>query len=97
MVHTYVHESLLTMLKSFRYDAHPMGMMVSALAAMSTLFAAANPALQGEKLYLNNPRLRNKQIYRILGKITTIAACAYRRNFHCFRFQFIFKYFLKCS
>merc|ERR1719253_1643688 len=44
MRHTYVHEDLKTMMKSFRYDAHPMGMIISAVSAMSTFHPEANPA-----------------------------------------------------
>lgn len=60
-----------------------MGMVISCLAALSTFYPEANPALQGEKLYDKNvggEKLRNKQIYRLLGKLPTIAACAYRHR-----------------
>jgi citrate synthase len=46
-------------MKSFRYDAHPMGMLVSTLASISTFHPESNPALQGEKIY-DNKKLRNK-------------------------------------
>ncbi len=39
------------MMSSFRYDAHPMGMFVSAIAALSTFHPEANPALAGDKVY----------------------------------------------
>lgn len=45
--HTFVHEDLTELLGSFRYDAHPMGMVISALSAVSTLHPEANPALSG--------------------------------------------------
>eukprot|EP00762_Andalucia_godoyi_P005579 ANDGO_00499.mRNA.1 Citrate synthase len=80
MGHTYLHENMLQILKSFRYDAHPMGIVVSSLAAMNTFYPLANPALQGQNLYVNNEEIRNKQIYRIIGKLPTIAACAYRNR-----------------
>ncbi|GAB5371777.1 hypothetical protein AAMO2058_001609000 [Amorphochlora amoebiformis] len=79
MRHTYIHEDLKTMMKSFRYDAHPMGMVISTITAMSTFHPEANPALAGQGVY-KNVQLRNKQIHRILGTITTIAAFAYRHR-----------------
>eukprot|EP00698_Gefionella_okellyi_P020972 TRINITY_DN6680_c0_g1_i1.p1 TRINITY_DN6680_c0_g1~~TRINITY_DN6680_c0_g1_i1.p1 ORF type:complete len:491 (-),score=71.95 TRINITY_DN6680_c0_g1_i1:757-2229(-) len=80
MGHTFLHQTQLEMLKNFRFDAHPMGMIISAMGAMSTYFPDANPALAGADVYRNNEKLRNKQIYRILGKLPTIAACAYRHR-----------------
>lgn len=47
MNHTYIHEDVLSVMKSFRYDAHPMGMLISSLMCVSTLHPAANPALAG--------------------------------------------------
>ena len=47
---------------------------------MSTFYPDANPSLMGSNVYKNNPKLINKQIFRILGKIPTIAACAYRHR-----------------
>lgn len=70
MRHTYIHENLAQMIKSFRYDAHPMGMLITSIAAMSTFYA--------EALNLDDPQVRQKQIWRILGKLPTIAAFAYR-------------------
>merc|ERR1711920_191446 len=79
MKHTFIHEDLADMLKSFRYDAHPMGMLATMFAAMGTQHPEANPALQGQAIY-SNITLRNKQIHRILGSIPTMAAFAYRRR-----------------
>ncbi|KAM9964550.1 hypothetical protein ACTFIW_004320 [Dictyostelium discoideum] len=79
MNHTFIHENLISMMKSFRYDAHPMGMLISSLSAMSTFYPEANPALAGVDIY-KNKQLMNKQIFRILGKLPTIAACAYRHR-----------------
>ncbi len=79
MRHTYIHEDLKTMMKSFRYDAHPMGMVISTVNAMSTFHPEANPALAGQAVY-KQKTLRNKQIHRILGTMTTIAAFAYRHR-----------------
>ncbi len=79
MSHTLIHEDLKHILQSFRYDAHPMGMMCSGVAALGTFYPEANPALRGQDIY-DNAELRNKQIYRIIGKLPTIAACAYRHR-----------------
>lgn len=46
MTHTYLHENLIELMKTFRYDAHPMGMLISSVAAMSTFYPEANPALR---------------------------------------------------
>ena len=70
MRHTYIHENLVDMLKTFRYDAHPMGILISAIAAMSTLHPEAKEVHEEEH--------RLKQIWRILGKLPTVAAFAYR-------------------
>lgn len=79
MKHTYLNQDLGELMKTFRYDAHPMGMLISAMAAYSTLHSEANPALQTAKIY-KDKKLINKQIYRIIGTITTIAANAYRHR-----------------
>jgi citrate synthase len=72
MRHTYIHENLTDMLKTFRYDAHPMGILVSAIASMSTLHPEAKQ--------VHDPEMRMKQIYRIMGKLPTVAAFAYRHR-----------------
>eukprot|EP01102_Stenamoeba_stenopodia_P016406 TRINITY_DN5736_c0_g1_i2.p1 TRINITY_DN5736_c0_g1~~TRINITY_DN5736_c0_g1_i2.p1 ORF type:complete len:309 (+),score=81.08 TRINITY_DN5736_c0_g1_i2:107-928(+) len=79
MTHTYLHENLTSLMKIFRYDAHPMGMVISSMAALSTFYPEANPALQGVDIF-KKEQVRNKQIYRIIGKMPTIAACAYRHR-----------------
>ena len=79
MDHTFVHEDLLSMMNSFRYDAHPMGMLCSAIGALSTLHPEQNPSLVGEGIYKDR-KIRNKQIYRLLGCVPTIAANAYRHR-----------------
>lgn len=78
LTHTYLHEDIRDQLRTFRYDSHPMGMMISTLAALSTFHPEANPSLQGTDLYVQHEHSRDKQIYRILGKVITTAACAYR-------------------
>lgn len=70
MRHTYIHENLAELMKSFRYDAHPMGMLVSSLAALSTFHPEAK--------HFDDLKIREKQIWRILGKLPTIAAFTYR-------------------
>ncbi|XXQ32959.1 Citrate synthase [Plasmodiophora brassicae] len=79
MRHTFIHDDLAAMMKSFRYNSHPMGMLISTVSAMSTLHPEANPALSGQDVY-NSAKLRNKQIHRILGTMPTIAAFAYRHR-----------------
>ncbi|KAH7308511.1 peroxysomal citrate synthase [Stachybotrys elegans] len=83
--HTFVHTDVEDMLKSFRYDSHPMGMLTSALATLGTFAPEANPSLQGQKLYTNAAtgdvealRTIDKQILRIIGKAPTLAAASYR-------------------
>ncbi|KAK9473732.1 citrate synthase-like protein [Dipodascopsis tothii] len=78
MHHTFVADDLAKMLKNMRYDAHPMSIFISAFAAMAAFAPEANPALQGRDMYVQNKDVMNKQIVRILGKATTIAAMAYR-------------------
>jgi len=70
MRHTFIHENLVRIIESFRYDAHPMGILISSVAAMSTFHAEARN--------VDDPEVREKQIWRILGKLPTIAAFAYR-------------------
>jgi citrate synthase len=72
MRHTYVHENLTHLLRTFRYDAHPMGILVSAIAAMSTLHPEAKR--------VHDQDVRLKQIYRLMGKLPTVAAFAYRHR-----------------
>lgn len=70
--HTFVHENLTRLMQSFRYDAHPMGMLISAIAFMSTLHKEAKN--------VEDQATRDKQILRILGKLPTVAAFAYRHR-----------------
>jgi len=51
MTHTFLHTDIAQMMKSFRYDAHPMGMLVSTIAAISTIHPEANPALTDSNVY----------------------------------------------
>ncbi|ORZ33874.1 citrate synthase-like protein [Catenaria anguillulae PL171] len=80
MHHTFIHMKLSELLKQFNYDAHPMGMFIAAMSALSTFDPSGNPALAGNDIYIKDKALRNKQIFRILGKVTTIAAMTYRHR-----------------
>jgi citrate synthase len=70
--HLFLHNSLIQLIQAFRYDAHPMGILISAIAAMSTLYPEAKE--------IHDPAIREKQIWRIIGQIPTIAAFAYRQR-----------------
>jgi citrate synthase len=59
-------------MESFRYDAHPMGIFVTVLAALSTFYPESKKVL--------DPEVRQKQIWRLIGKVPTIAAFAYRHS-----------------
>ena len=67
------------MMSAFTYDAHPMGILCSTIAGLSTLHPEQNPSLVGEAVY-KNKKIRNKQIYKILGNMPTIAANSYRHR-----------------
>jgi len=68
--HTFLHENAKTFLDGFRYDAHPMGVFVSTVAALSTFYPEANR--------IDDPEIRQHQIHRLIAKTPTIAAFAYR-------------------
>ncbi len=70
--HNFVHENLTKLMQSFRYDAHPMGMLISGIAFMSTLHKEAKN--------VEDKATRDKQILRMLGKLPTVAAFAYRHR-----------------
>ncbi|KAI0279723.1 peroxysomal citrate synthase [Russula aff. rugulosa BPL654] len=82
MSHSYVHADAENFFRSFRYDAHPMAILTSAFSYLGSYYSEANPSLQGQKLFTNGDRssLANmdRQIFRIIGKATTLAAMAYR-------------------
>ena len=71
-VHTMVHENIKKFLNGFRHDAHPMGMLVSTIGALSTFYPEANNVFDRES--------RRVQIRRLLGKTPTLAAFCYRRS-----------------
>ncbi|KAI0288017.1 citrate synthase-like protein, partial [Russula brevipes] len=82
MSHSFVHADAEIFFRSFRYDAHPMAILTSAFAYLGSYYGEANPSLQGQKLFTqgDRPSLANmdRQIFRIIGKATTLAAMAYR-------------------
>ncbi len=68
--HTYIHELMRKrFVDGFHYDAHPMGMLVSAVAAMSTFYPEAKDF---------DPERRKEQVVRLVAKMPTLAACVYR-------------------
>ncbi len=69
-MHTYIHENVKKLMEGFRYDAHPMGMFISTMAALSTFYPEASNIFDTE--------VRKKQILRLIGKVPTIAAFSYR-------------------
>ena len=70
--HTFIHESIKKFLDGFHYDAHPMGMLISTVAALSTFYPDAKDIFNAES--------RRKQTYRLIGKMPTLAAFAYRHS-----------------
>ena len=71
-IHTFVHENIKDFMKGFRYDANPMGMLVASVGALSTFYPDANQ--------INDPEIRQIQIIRLLAKMPTLAAFAFRHN-----------------
>ncbi|XP_068667303.1 citrate synthase, glyoxysomal-like [Aristolochia californica] len=76
--HSAVPQGILDIIQAMPHDAHPMGVLVSAMSALSVFHPDANPALRGQDIY-QSKQVRDKQIARILGKAPTIAAAAYLR------------------
>src|SRR6201987_847871 len=70
--HTFIHESIKKFLDGFHYDAHPMGMLISAVAALSTFYHDAKDVFNADS--------RKQQIYRLIGKMPTMAAFSYRHS-----------------
>jgi citrate synthase len=71
-LHTFVHENMKRLVEAFRYDAHPMGMFVSSVAALSTFYPEASA--------VHDPEVRLLQVKRLIAKVPTLAAWAYRHN-----------------
>ena len=70
--HTMLHETTKKFLEGFRYDAHPMAMLISTVAALSTVYRDAHEIF--------NPETRRLNMVRLIGKMPTIAAYAYRHS-----------------
>jgi len=70
--HTFVHENIKGLMQAFRYDAHPMGMFISTVAALSTFYP--------EAAQIDDPANRLYQIKRLIAKVPTLAAFSYRHN-----------------
>ena len=68
--HTFVHENIKEFLGGFRHDAHPMGMLLGATSALSTFYPDAND--------IDDPGNRDIQTVRLISKMPTLAAFAYR-------------------
>jgi citrate synthase len=71
-LHTFVHENIKEFMQGFRYDAHPMGMLLAAVGALSTFYPEANAIHDHEIRYL--------QVIRLIAKMPTLAAFSYRHN-----------------
>ncbi|MGO9231711.1 MAG: citrate synthase [Bryobacteraceae bacterium] len=72
MAHTLTHENVKKFMEGFNYDAHPMGILISTVAALSTFHP--------ESRNVNDPKIRRRQIVRLIGKMPTLAAYAYRHR-----------------
>jgi len=70
--HTMLHETTKKFLEGFRHNAHPMGMFISTVAALSTVYPDARN--------VQDPEVRRLQIPRLIGKVPTIAAYTYRHS-----------------
>jgi citrate synthase len=71
-IHTFVHENIKDFMQGFRYDANPMGMLVASVGALSTFYPDANK--------IHDERIRAIQIIRLLAKMPTLAAFAFRHG-----------------
>jgi citrate synthase len=71
-IHTFVHENIKDFMQGFRYDANPMGMLVASVGALSTFYPDANR--------IHDEEGRKIQIIRLLAKMPTLAAFAFRHN-----------------
>jgi citrate synthase len=70
--HTMLHETTKKFMEGFRYNAHPMAMLISTVAALSTVYPEARE--------IHDPKNRLHQIVRLIAKIPSIAAMAYRHS-----------------
>jgi citrate synthase len=69
-MHTFLHEKLKTLMQAFGHDAHPMGIFISSVAALSTFYP--------EVRNLDTTELQLRQVKRLIAKVPTISAFAYR-------------------
>jgi citrate synthase len=70
--HTFVHEDIKNLFETFRYDAHPMGMLLAGVGALSTFYPSAKE--------IDDPEERYMAAIRLIAKMPTLAAFAYRHN-----------------
>lgn len=70
--HTFIHEKIKKFMDGFRHDAHPMGMLLGTLGALSTFYPDAKDIF--------NPTSRMIQIHRLIAKMPTLAAFSYRHS-----------------
>ncbi|PJJ58382.1 citrate synthase [Mumia flava] len=68
--HTFVHENIKSLMQGFRYDAHPMGMLLSGVGGLSTFYPEARN--------ISDPEVRHLQIVRMIAKMPTLGAWAFR-------------------
>jgi citrate synthase len=71
-IHTFVHENVKKFMEGYRYDAHPMGMLLSSVGALSTFYPDASQ--------IKDPEIRYSHVVRLIAKMPTLAAFAYRHN-----------------
>ena len=71
-IHTFVHENVKEFMQGFRYDAHPMGMLLASVGALSTFYPEANAIKDQDIRYL--------QVIRLIAKMPTLAAFSFRHN-----------------
>jgi citrate synthase len=71
-IHTFVHENVKEFMQGFRYDAHPMGMLLASVGALSTFYPEAAKIKDQDPRYL--------QVIRLIAKMPTLAAFSYRHN-----------------
>jgi len=70
--HRLLHENVKDIIKAFRYDAHPMAKMMAAVSSLISFYP--------ESRHIEDPEIRHQNIVRLIGKMPTIAAYAYRHS-----------------
>jgi citrate synthase len=71
-IHTFVHENIKEFMQGFRYDAHPMGMLLASVGALSTFYPEASA--------IKDQEIRYMQVIRLIAKMPTLAAFSFRHN-----------------